>query len=109
MFCIKCGREIQEGQVFCPDCLEVMARFPVSPNAHAIIPRRPAKPEKKPAREVKPEELIAGLKKRTRRLWVAVILLAAAVGVLSLLLVQAYTRKPAETPTGRNYTTTGQR
>ena len=31
MNCLKCGREIEEGQVFCNDCLVQMAKYPVKP------------------------------------------------------------------------------
>jgi len=105
MYCMKCGREIQEGQAFCPDCLAVMAKHPVSAQAHAVIPKRPAKaPEKKP-REIPPAEQIAGLKKATRRLWVAIVALIAAVGVLSILLLRQPSASEPKTPLGRNYTT----
>lgn len=105
MHCMKCGQEVQDGQAFCPDCLAVMAKYPVSPNAHAVIPKRPAKaPEKKP-REIPPAEQIAGLKKAIRRLWVAIVVLVAAVGVLTTLLVQQYTAPDPQAPIGRNYTT----
>ena len=105
MHCMKCGQEIQDGQAFCPDCLAVMAKHPVSPSAHAVIPKRPAKvPEKKP-REIPPAEQIAGLKKATRRLWVAIVVLVAAVGVLTTLLVHQYNTPEPQAPIGRNYTT----
>lgn len=105
MHCMKCGREIQDGQVFCPDCLAVMAKHPVSPKAHAVIPRRPVKVQEKKPREIPPAEQIAGLKKATRRLWAAIVLLTATVGVLSLLLIQQYVRPDTQPPIGRNYTT----
>ena len=29
MFCMKCGKEIGEHQVFCNSCLEIMSQYPV--------------------------------------------------------------------------------
>lgn len=40
MNCMKCGRDIQEGQVFCDNCLEVMRRYPVKPNTAVQLPQR---------------------------------------------------------------------
>lgn len=40
MNCMKCGRDIQEGQVFCESCLEVMRRYPVKPNTAVQLPNR---------------------------------------------------------------------
>ena len=105
MHCMKCGQEIQDGQVFCPDCLAVMAKHPVSTNAHAVILKRPAKASEKKAREIPPAEQIAGLKKAVRRLWVAIVVLVAAVGVLTTLLVLQYNTPEPQAPIGRNYTT----
>ena len=38
--CMRCGREIEEGQVFCQDCLKEMSRYPVDPNTVVQIPLR---------------------------------------------------------------------
>ena len=37
MNCMKCGREIESGQVFCSHCLELMAQHPVKPVNHLCI------------------------------------------------------------------------
>ena len=61
MSCMKCGREISLGQVFCKDCLEDMSRYPVNPATPVQIPlqppavhtsRRPTKKSKKPEEQV---------------------------------------------------------
>ena len=105
MNCMKCGREIQDGQVFCPGCLEVMEKFPIAPGVHIQIPRRPARAPEKKAKEIPPQVQIASLKKLIRWLWITVALLIAACGVLALLLFQDSGAVPQVTPTGRNYTT----
>ena len=38
--CMRCGWEIEEGQVFCQDCLKEMSRYPVDPNTVVQIPLR---------------------------------------------------------------------
>ena len=38
MGCIKCGRDLEEGQIFCQSCLEVMAKYPVKPNTAIQLP-----------------------------------------------------------------------
>ena len=41
MNCMKCGREIEEGQVFCIDCLKDMEKYPVRPGTAVHLPKRP--------------------------------------------------------------------
>lgn len=108
MNCMKCGQEIQDGQVFCPGCLEVMEKFPIAPGAHIQIPRRPARAPEKKVKEIPLQAQIASLKKLIRWLWIAVALLIAACGVLALLLIQNPDSTPQGKPTGRNYTTAPQ-
>ena len=40
MNCMKCGRDIDEGQVFCEGCLADMANYPVKPNIAIQLPHR---------------------------------------------------------------------
>ena len=60
MNCLKCGREIEEGQVFCNDCLVQMAKY-----------RRT---------KAAPEEQLKALKKRIR-------ILSALLSVCVVLLI----------------------
>ena len=105
MNCMKCGREISDGQVFCPECLEVMASFPIAPEIHVQIPRRPVKPSEKKAKTLPPAEQIRHLKKRIRRLSFTVCILLLIIGALSFLLLQKLDAPQQPLPTGRNYTT----
>lgn len=87
MNCMKCGRETQTGQVFCPDCLEDMKKYPVNPTTTVRLPRRydPQLAKKQVRRKAVPEEeQIRLLKKRVKLLsW----LLAAAVALIIALTI----------------------
>lgn len=51
MNCLKCGREISEGQVFCEDCRLEMEKYPIKPGIPIQLPRRvEAPPVKKVSR-----------------------------------------------------------
>lgn len=88
MNCMRCGREIQDGQVFCPDCLTEMEKCPVKSDAPVRIPRRPDPALRRAVRRKSPpeEEQIRSLKKRVRVLrW----LLAIAIVVIIFLTIPA--------------------
>ena len=38
MHCLKCGKERQEGQVFCDGCLKDMMEEPIDINAPVLLP-----------------------------------------------------------------------
>lgn len=89
MQCMKCGREIPGGQVFCDACLDGMAKYPVKPGTAFYLPSRintePAKKQpqhRRPA--LQPEEQVIQLKKKLRRsraaLALAWLLLLGCVG-----------------------------
>lgn len=106
MNCLKCGREIDGSEVFCPGCLENMAHSPVKPGTPVILPVRQPKERKVPAKpQPKPEATIAALNKTIRRLRLTVailcVLLALTVGALSFFLYRSYT----EVDIGSNYNT----
>lgn len=87
MNCMKCGKETNGKQVFCPDCLEEMERYPVKPGTVVQIPDRPeqdpARRQNRRKREIPPEEQIAGLRKLARRLFLALV---AAILMICLLI-----------------------
>lgn len=86
MNCIKCGRDIEEGQVFCASCLEDMAKYPVKPGIAIQLPRRKdtstvKKMHPKRRQPPTPEEQLRVLKKKLRRmivLWLVTLALLAA-------------------------------
>lgn len=86
MNCLKCGREVAEGQVFCTGCLEVMDKYPVKPGIAIQLPGKKDIPsaKKQPQKRKQPptvEEQLHRLKKKMRRvilLWLVTLLLLAA-------------------------------
>ena len=40
MNCMKCGKTTTNEQVFCDDCLQVMAKHPVKPGTPVYLPQR---------------------------------------------------------------------
>lgn len=85
MNCMKCGRDMEPGQVFCSRCLETMGRYPVSPSTVVILPRRDESQRRSPARRKLPptmEQQLKRSRRRSRRL--AVLLALAILGMLAL-------------------------
>jgi len=105
MNCMKCGVEVQGDAAFCEKCLAEMEKYPVRPNTVVQIPHRPATVKKVHQRHVPPEEQVAALRKRCRRLtawlivaWLMIIGLAATLGITTYELdVQRWL--------GQNYST----
>ena len=104
MFCLRCGRETENEQAFCLDCLKTMAACPVDPNAVVQLPVRKQNPSKKMTRRrVSPEEQVRFLRKRLR---ICAGLLLAALTVivcLSIPLIQEYGKQKFQI--GQNYNT----
>lgn len=107
MNCMKCGREIALGQVFCKDCLADMERYPIAPgtpvpmfNTNPIVaPKRPVSTRK----QKKPEEQISKLKK-----WIialSLILFAVILGfsLVTSILVHRLEEAETEKPKEQNY------
>ena len=70
MGCMKCGRDVTEGQTFCSECIAVMEKYPVKPGTPVHIPaHRPEAPRKALARrKLSPEEQIRRLRRLNRTL-----------------------------------------
>ena len=95
MHCLKCGRETDENQVFCQECLLDMEKHPVDSNEVVLLPQRPAAPAaKKPARRrtVTPEERIIYLKRRVRLLTVLLLVVILISSALAYPTVQYFRR-----------------
>lgn len=106
MECLKCRRETQAGEVFCPECLKVMAASPVKPGTPVTLPRRDSLRRPVPQKKaMKPEEVIAKLRKKIRLLLIAVVvlglLLAASLGCIGFFAYREWTRPDL----GSNYST----
>ena len=100
MHCMKCGREIQEQQVFCPDCLAHMAENPVKAGTAIKLPPRsieslPKKRAFRKRRERKPEEIVLQQRILIRRLILlllgaTLLLLAAGFLLIWIFRVQNF-------------------
>ena len=47
MYCLKCGREIEDQQVYCSGCLEIMERYPIKPGTPVQLPKKNPIPAQK--------------------------------------------------------------
>ena len=102
MNCMKCGREVEEDQVFCQECLEQMENEPIRISTPVHIPRQPTKGTTTHHAVLHPEDEIRRLERANERLRVWVILLAMA----SLLLAMAVYHKEVASVVeelGKNY------
>lgn len=117
MRCLRCGKESQNEQVFCSNCLTVMEQRPIKPGTSAQIPERPVyTPERRTAQHytASPAEQIKQLRETLR--WMAITIVALSVilmltaGMLIYTLTHS-TNQPEAGNLGRNYTseTTGSR
>ena len=109
MNCMKCGANTPEGQVFCDHCLSVMEQYPVKPGAHIHLPKQAETSEsvKKPSkkkRTASPEEQIAALKLKVRRLRRLAVVLVFVICVVASFLVLSLHQQYTSPVTGRNYT-----
>ena len=91
MVCMKCGRKCKENQVFCLECLAVMADYPVKPGTPIQLPIRQQTPtlsgkaQKKKQR--KPEEQILRLRSAVRWLTLGLIASLAAFIITALMML----------------------
>ena len=110
MTCMKCGREIPAGQVFCDSCLDVMEKYPIKPDTVVQLPRRSAQPvQKKQAprrRQLSTEEQLPLLKRTCRRLTLCVITLLLILSAVTVVIVLHLQKYIAERPKVPNYNTT---
>lgn len=110
MNCLKCGRQIPFGQVFCEDCQVEMEHYPVKPDTVVQLPpqihatdrvkrgthRRPVLPPEEQEKKLagKCRWLTAGL--------IAALVLAAALAFANGILME---KMNGMTPLGKNYST----
>ena len=102
MNCMRCGREVEEGQVFCNECLELMESDPIRIATPVHIPRQPTKgaATRRPVHH--PEEEVRRLEKANERLRVWVILLAMAAVLLGMAVYHNEVAAVVD-ELGRNY------
>ena len=104
--CMKCGRDMESGEVFCDACREEMAKYPVKPGTVVQLPyrREDASSKKTNGRRKQPtqEKQVASLRKTIRTL----IILLAVQFLLMVCLAIPVAKKLLEEKavvTGQNY------
>lgn len=108
MNCMKCGREFDGDQAFCPKCLEQMAHCPVKPDVVINLPNRQDPTLKKPVprkRAQTPEEQVQRLRKVNRRLIAALCLITLVAAALAYLSIDFFKQLDVQRFLGQNYST----
>ena len=111
---MRCGKDTEEKAVFCPECLEDMARHPVNPGTTVHIPVRHAEDIRKPVKkkpEVPLEEQLHRAQSTAQILFCVVVALAVALMITGALLFHTLNpptppADPSDPPMGRNFTVT---
>lgn len=109
MHCMKCGKKIEDQQVFCADCLTEMEKCPVDPNITVQLPARnaapPAKKKSRRSREAKPEDQIRYLRLATRCLLAALAVTLVAFILSAAMLLRLLEERDQKPGIGQNYGT----
>ena len=89
--CMRCGRELALGQVFCKECQADMAQHPVDPATPVILPppRLVAKTRSNSRKTRKPEEQLS----RTRRLMASMLVLFIIILLAGTMLIYSMSQK----------------
>lgn len=104
MNCIKCGREIDEQNVFCPGCLEDMARYPVAPETVVQLPQQ-QKHHKKAPRKHTPtaEELLKRARNQIGWMYVIMVLIIFMTVVFAFIAFDLQNKYDFSNILGQNY------
>ena len=103
MHCLKCGKEVQDDQVFCEECLAGMEQEPIPISAPVVIPAQPI--QKNPAFRrpvINPEEELKRLQKFNQNLILVMVLLFTLVLLMAVLLYDKQIWQAVD-DLGRNY------
>ena len=107
MYCMKCGKETENEQVFCKHCLEVMDKYPIKPGTHVHLIHRneiPAVKKQSRRRSLPVEEQIVHYKVLVRTLVALLAAVSVVLGIFVGLHFQQQTPAAEEVPIGQNYT-----
>lgn len=108
MYCIKCGKETKDDQVFCEACLVLMEKYPVRPGIPVMIPPRAPDAPKKPSarrRIISQEEQLSRLRSGLKGLSLALLCCLLALGLTISLLVHTAELYQEAQDIGKNYNT----
>lgn len=109
MNCLKCGREMESGDAFCPVCQERMKRYPVKSGTAVVLPSRkdPQNIRRQPPRKRTPsaEEQVALLKRHNQRLAGILVLCVLIIALLGVISGYAIQKLGMQKLLGQNYST----
>lgn len=106
MYCLKCGEQCQQGQVFCEACTEDMKLHPVKPDAVVQLP-----PEPQPTKQFyyRPlwtsEEQIRKLTQKNRLLTCLLVITLVLAILFATISTNAVRDVLKQRLKGQNYTT----
>ncbi len=108
MYCLKCGNEAENDQIFCAHCLNIMEQYPVKPGTNIQLPRRNTlQTQKKQTwrRNFSLEEQVVHMRVTIRTLVaiLGVVLIALGISIWLNFLPRATQAQPPETSIGQNY------
>jgi len=108
MYCMRCGKETGDNQVFCTTCLATMQEHPVNPGTAVLLPNRTAPEEKKAAPKKRPltqKQLILRFRKATKWLSIALASTLLLLSFTVALLVHTLEEQNNSGDIGKNYNT----
>ena len=108
LFCIKCGKQVKDEQVFCDSCLQIMERYPVKPGTPVQLPNRAAPALKKSVQRKKPlsvKQQNNRLRKALRWMTIALVVALVALTVTVSMLVHTVQERDMKGAIGKNYNT----
>ncbi len=110
MFCMRCGKELKDGHVFCPECQDIMKTHPIPAGTPIHLPQRnlPGNQRRRGSnrRDRKPEEQIHRLRSAVRWLTLGLVVATLAFAFTAVILLRQFDRDPPpEVPKGQNYST----
>lgn len=89
-YCMRCGREVTLGQIFCKECQADMAQHPVDPATPVTLPPPPVINRRTNTRKPrKPEEQLS----RLRRLMAAMLVLFIIILLAGTMLIYSMSQK----------------
>lgn len=107
MYCLKCGKETQGENVFCPRCLEVMEQYPIKPGTPVQLPHREAAVIQKKAsrrRSLSTEEQLQQLRVTVRVLLTCLLAVCLLLGFFVWQYFRSGTEEVPQKEIGQNYT-----
>ena len=104
MYCMKCGRETTDEQVFCDSCLQTMAQYPIKPGTPIQLPNRSGGKKQAPRkRQPTAAEQVQQLKRTVKRLIVALAVLTLVLCMTTIVLLQVMHDDATVPVAGKNY------